>query len=66
MNAYTDERLRAAVSRARKRAQAVGPLHADWDYISDGECLLAGEPTLMRGERQDLVRRITDGLERDT
>lgn len=60
---YTDERLRAAANEAAKIAGRVGPMHVAWDSISDAGALLAGEQTLARGTREDLLRQLTDYLE---
>jgi hypothetical protein len=44
----SDSEIAAAVAQLRSRAQAVGPLHADWDLIFDAEAILAGKPSLLQ------------------
>lgn len=64
MDVYTEDRLRAAIAAAKPRVQAVGPMHSDWDVIFDGECLLQGKQTFLSGSRDELLRKLTDMLEK--
>jgi len=46
----TDEELRTAATTLRVKAEAVGPMRADWDLIFDIEGILAGRETLLSRE----------------
>jgi hypothetical protein len=58
------DRIRGALPRVRTIAARVGPLHAAWDAIFDGEAILEGRPTLLRGTAEDVARMVADALAR--
>ena len=59
-------RLQELLPMARQRAQEIGSLSGLWDVILDGECLLKGERTLLRGTREAIARKLVMELERMT
>jgi hypothetical protein len=54
----TDEELRTAIERARKKASAVGPQHALWDVILDAEAILRGQRSVI--DRQGVERILAE------
>lgn len=55
-------RIEAVLPTARAAASRVGPMHANWDAISDYECIKTGKPTLLRGTKLDILRNIAEML----
>lgn len=56
------ERIRALIPLARAKAEPIGPLHAAWDDIFDGEALLLGRETLARGTLDEVADRVIKSL----
>lgn len=50
-----NEELSNLISRARARAEPVGPMHALWDMIGDAEALLEGKPTLLGWTKRRMI-----------
>ena len=61
------ERIRELIPRCREIAQEVGPLHALWEAIFDGEALLVGKtPLFLPGSAEDVAKQVRELLEQGT
>lgn len=50
--------LSAGILIARNEAALVGPMQSLWDAILDAECLLAGKPTILRGDVRTVYKKL--------
>lgn len=48
INKEDRRRLSKLISKLRIIAEPIGPLHGTWDVIIDIECLLKGQPTILK------------------